>query len=98
MFRHWKTRLTRACLFAASFATSALLMAALGAAFHGVSSEPWLRDSPSLQRLLARCEARTDRGDRRACVRDGLSLARSGRPDADRMAALGAGAADPPAP
>jgi hypothetical protein len=30
MFRHWKTSLTRAGLFAASFAASALLMAALG--------------------------------------------------------------------
>lgn len=96
MFRHSKTLLTRAALFAASFTTTALLMAGLGTAFHGASSEPWLRDSPALQQMLARCDARPSHTARLACARDGIARARLGLPpDAHLASAAGLGDAAP---
>lgn len=89
MFRHSKTLLTRAALFAASFTTTALLMAGLGATFHGVSTEPWLRDSPSTRLALDRCLAQRE-GDpaaRRDCVRRLVAEARTRAAAPVRMAA-----------
>ena len=67
-YERLKHHLARAALFAAAFATSASVLLAVGAAFHGVSSEPLLADSPRARSAVAACDALGDRVARQHCV------------------------------
>jgi len=77
MHPSWKNAVARAALFCASFVTTSLLMLSVGAAFHGASSQPWLRDSPQARDAVARCMANVDRSARHACIGTLVAAARA---------------------
>jgi len=79
----------RAAAFAAAFAMSATLLLAVAAAFHSVSSEPVLADSPQARSAIAGCDARGDRAARQHCVRRLVASAKAHDAGASQLAALG---------
>jgi hypothetical protein len=85
-----KSFLARAALFSAAFATSATVLLAVGAAFHSVSSEPVLADSPRARLAVAGCDALGDRALRQHCVRRLVAEARVRDAGAAQLAALAA--------
>lgn len=87
MFKRFKFLFVRAAMFAASFASSSLVFVALGAAFHNVSSDAWLRDSPEARRVAARCEGYGERKARHDCVRGAVMEAQARDAGAAQLAA-----------
>lgn len=85
-----KYHLARAALFAAAFATSATVLLAVGGAFHGVSSEPVLADSPRARFAVAGCDALGDRVARQHCVQRLVAQAKARDAGAAQVAALAA--------
>jgi hypothetical protein len=83
-----KNFLARAALFGASFLVAALLMLAVGAAFDGAASQPWLRDSPQARHAVAHCMAHADRGAQRDCLQQVVAAARARDAGAAHWAAL----------
>jgi hypothetical protein len=73
----FKPSLPRAWVFGAAFVTSMAWLAVVLAAFHAVSGDDWLYDSPAARVAVARCDALSDRAARRACVRELVVAARS---------------------
>jgi len=80
----------RAAVFAASFATSATLLLAVGGAFYSVSSQPVLADSPYARSAVAGCDALGDRVARQHCVRHLVAEAKARGAGAAQLAALAA--------
>jgi len=87
-YDRFKYLLARAALFAAGFAASATLLLAVGGAFHSVSSEPVLADSPQARTAVAGCDARGNRVARQQCVRRLVASAKAHDAGASQLAAL----------
>jgi hypothetical protein len=98
MFERLKLFLARAALVAASFAASSLIMLAIGSAFHGASSEPWLRDSPHARAAAERCAVYAARQARHQCVRAAVMEARARDAGAAQLAAAERRGASEPGP
>lgn len=75
MSASFKSHAARAAIFVASFAAASAVMVAVGGAFHVAGSRPVLRDSPQARALVARCDARPQRDERRDCVRRVIAAA-----------------------
>jgi len=90
LYEHLNALLARAALFAAAFAASATLLVAVGGAFHSVSKEPVLADSPRARFAVAGCDALGDRVARQHCVRRLVAEAKARDAGAAQLAALAA--------
>ena len=87
-YERLKGLLARAALFTAAFATSATVLLAVGGAFHGVSSEPVLADSPRARFAVAGCDALGDRALRQHCVQRLVAEAKARDAGAAQVAVL----------
>lgn len=87
MFKRLKFRSQQAALAVAAFATSSAVVLAVGGAFHSVSHEPFLADSPHARLVAARCDALRERGQRHDCVRQAVLQARARDAGARQLAA-----------
>jgi len=95
MFKRLKFHSQQAVLAVAAFAASSAVVLAVGGAFHSVSREPFLGDSPHARLVAVRCDALRERGQRHDCVRQAVAQARSRDAGARQLAAArapGAGA------
>ena len=82
--------LARAGFFAAAFVMSSALLGAVGVAFHSVSRDPVLADSPRARVDVASCNVSGDRSARQRCVQRLLAAAKERDSGAARVAALAA--------
>jgi hypothetical protein len=92
MYEKLKHQATRAALFAGAFVTTAIVMAGVGALFHGESRQTFLRDTPMARAALAACRAQAASHVPAGCVQEQLALARQ------RAQSTTLAAADDPAP
>jgi hypothetical protein len=77
MSASFKSHAARAVIFVASFAAASAVMVAVGGAFHAAGSRAVLRDSPHARAVIARCDARPQRDERRDCVRRVIAAAQA---------------------
>jgi len=75
MYEKLKHQATRAALLAGAFATTAAVMAGVGALFHGESRTGFLPDSPMARAALAACQARAASRVKAGCVQEQFVLA-----------------------
>lgn len=82
--------LARATVIAAAFVMSAALLLAVGVAFHSVSSEPVLADTPPARLAVAGCDALGNRVARQHCVQRLVAQAQARDAGAAQLAELAA--------
>jgi hypothetical protein len=85
-----KCLLARVTVIAAAFVMSATLLLAVGGAFHSVSSEPVLADTPRARLAVAGCDALGDRAARQHCVQRLVAEAQARDAGAAQLAELAA--------
>jgi hypothetical protein len=72
-----KLNFPRTVSLGSAIVTSTAWFAAILIAFHGVSRDDWLSDTPQARRAVAGCNALRDRAARGDCVRELMVAARA---------------------